>query len=116
MPYSSWCGQEPTRGAGEPDTKGNRRMSASRWRKLTHWMSLTVVSGLLLVSQAAAAEPVLEVVIGENTRQFGRDALLARPDALDIEVADSAYGKAMHYRAVPVAALLAGRELPADSV
>jgi mono/diheme cytochrome c family protein len=74
------------------------------------------VSGLLLVSNSMAAEPVLEVTIGENTRQFDRDVLLARPDVVTIEVADSTYRRPMRYRALPVAALLAGLDLPADSV
>jgi mono/diheme cytochrome c family protein len=91
-------------------------MSASRRKSWSCCLSALVLSGLVLMSKTTAAEPVLEVVIGENARQFARDALLARPDAVDIEVVDSAYRKAMRYRAVPVAALLAGLELPADSV
>jgi hypothetical protein len=40
---------------------------------------------------------------------------LARPDAASVEVAkDVAYGTPMTYRAVPVAALLAGLDLPPD--
>jgi mono/diheme cytochrome c family protein len=60
---------------------------------------------------------VLEVTIGADTRHFGRDALLARPDVASVEVAnDVAYGRAMSFRAVHLAALLAGLNPPADSV
>jgi mono/diheme cytochrome c family protein len=77
-----------------------------------------VLAGVLLVSRmAAAAEPVLEIAIGGETRHFARDALLARADAATVEIAhDVSYGKAMSYRAVPVAALMAGLNPPADSV
>ena len=60
---------------------------------------------------------MLDLAIGGETRQFSRDALLARPDVASVEIAnDVAYGKAMRFRAVPLAALLAGFSLPADSV
>jgi mono/diheme cytochrome c family protein len=92
-------------------------MSASHRNRCARWFSFVVGFGLLLVSWGAAADPVLEVVIGGETRQFGRDALLLRPDVASVEVAnDVAYGKAMRYRAVPLAALLAGLTPPADSV
>jgi mono/diheme cytochrome c family protein len=43
--------------------------------------------------------------------------LLRRPDVADVSVAnDIAYGKAMTYRAVPVAVLLAGLDPPANAV
>jgi mono/diheme cytochrome c family protein len=81
-------------------------------------MPLVILLGLLLISRmAAAAEPALEIAIGSETRQFGRDALLARPDATTVEVAnDVAYHKAMSYRAVPLVPLLAGLNPPPDSV
>src|SRR6266540_2369698 len=79
--------------------------------------SIIALSGLLLMSNGVSADPVLDVVIGGETRQFGRDALLARPDVAGVEIADDvAYRKAMRYRAVPLAALLAGLNPPADSV
>jgi mono/diheme cytochrome c family protein len=60
---------------------------------------------------------VLDIVIGGQTRHFGRDELLHRPDVAHIEVAnDVAYGKPMAYLAVPVAALLAGLNPPANIV
>jgi mono/diheme cytochrome c family protein len=100
-----------------PKMKGCCRMSASRPGTWAHCLSMIVLSGLLLVSKTASADPVLDVVIGNQTRQFGRDALLLRPDVAHVEVAsDVAYGKAMSYRAVPLAALLDGLNPPADSV
>jgi mono/diheme cytochrome c family protein len=78
---------------------------------------IVVLSALLLMSRGASAEPVLDVVIGGDTRHFARDALLARPDVAGVEVAnDVSYGKAMSYRAAPLASLLAGLNPPADSV
>ena len=92
-------------------------MSASRRKKWARCFLILVLSGLLLVSRAASADPVLDVVIGADTRHFARDALLVRPDVASIEVAnDVAYGRAMSFRAVPLAALLAGLNPPADSV
>jgi mono/diheme cytochrome c family protein len=91
-------------------------MSASVPQEWPRCISIMVLCSLLLVFRSQAAEPVLDVVIDGNTRHFSRDALLARPDAVSIELADSAYGKTMRYRAIPVAALLAGSDLPADSV
>ena len=79
----------------------------------------SIVGCLLLVTSsfALAAEPTLEVSVGEQTRSFSRDQLLARPDAATIEVPnDITYRKAMIYRAVPVAGLLQGLEVPAGSV
>jgi mono/diheme cytochrome c family protein len=76
-----------------------------------------VLSCLLLMPGSALADPVLDIVIGGQTRHFGRDELLRRPDVADVSVAnDIAYGKAMTYRAVPVAALLAGLDPPANAV
>ena len=63
----------------------------------------------LMSTVASAADPVLDVAIGGQTRQFGRDELLHRPDVTTSKSpSDVAYGKAMSYRAVPLAALLAG--------
>jgi hypothetical protein len=72
--------------------------------------SIAVVSSLLLMAGSASAEPKLEVAIGAEVRHFARDALLARPDLADIELAlDSAYGKPMRYRNWP------GRRMPSFS-
>lgn len=92
-------------------------MSASSGKKWLGRFSLVVASWLLLASNIAAAEPVLNVVIGGQTRQFGRDELLRRPDVTRVTVSnDIGYGKSMSYRAVPVSALLAGLNPPADGV
>jgi hypothetical protein len=74
----------------------NRRTSGSRRKKWADCFSIIVLSGLLLVARGASADPVLDVVIGGDARQFGRDALLGRPDVAGVEIAnDVAYGKAM---------------------
>src|SRR5262249_552103 len=87
---------------------------------MKNWVSVVfaiVLSCLLLTPTGAWAEPVLDVVIGGLTRHFGRDELLHRPDVTHVDVAnDVAYGKAMTYLAVPVAALLAGLNPPANTV
>jgi mono/diheme cytochrome c family protein len=70
-----------------------------------------------LMSPAVTADATLEVIVAGETRQFTRDALLARPDVTDVEIAsDIAYGKPMRFRAIPLSALLAGLRVPPDSV
>jgi hypothetical protein len=79
--------------------------------------ALVVLCFLLLPGLARADEPTITVTVGNETRSFTRGKLLARPDATTIQVArDVAYRAPMTYRAVPVAALLAGMTIPADSV
>ena len=64
---------------------------------------------LLLPAVALAAEPAVEVEVGAEKRSFTRGELLARPDAVTIEVAkEVTSGAPMTYRAVPAAALLSG--------
>jgi len=78
-------------------------MSTSRRAKRLLWVSIIVLPVLLLVSQSASVDPVLEVAIGGETRHFARDALLARPDVASVEISDDvAYGKTMRFRAVPL--------------
>jgi mono/diheme cytochrome c family protein len=78
---------------------------------------LAVAAAWLAVVPAVAAEPVLSLAIGGQVRDYSRADLLARPDAATITVArDVAYGTAMTYRAVPLAALLDGLAPPPDSV
>jgi mono/diheme cytochrome c family protein len=79
---------------------------------------LTVASPLVFLgSPGASADAVLDIAIGGESRQLARDALLARPDVTSVEIAnDVAYGKAMRFRAIPLAALLAAFRAPADSV
>jgi mono/diheme cytochrome c family protein len=90
-------------------------MNASRSK---NWIGvLTVILLAWLGVRGASADPVLDVAIGGQTRHFGRDELLRRPDVSQVTVAnDVAYGKAMNYRAVPLPALLAGLKPPADTV
>ncbi len=71
----------------------------------------------LLSSVVQAAEPTLTVTVGGETRTFTRGELLARRDATTIDVPmDITYRVPMTYRAVPVAALLAGLNIPRDGV
>ena len=72
---------------------------------------------VLLSCSTQAADTSLTVTVGGETRNFTREALLARSDAATIEVPfDITYRVKMTYRAVPVAALLAGMKVPPDSV
>src|SRR5215467_8122702 len=90
-----------------------QRIYAGRWIMC----ALLLLCFLLLPALAQAAEPTLTVTVGSDTRSFTRGELLARPDVATIEVArDITYRAPMKYRAVPVASLLAGMTLPADSV
>jgi mono/diheme cytochrome c family protein len=92
-------------------------MSASITKNRIGVIFAIVLACLLLMPGSASADPVLDIVIGGQTRHFGRDELLRRPDVANVSVAnDIAYGKAMTYRAVPVAALLAGLDPPDNAV
>lgn len=72
---------------------------------------------MLLPATAEAAEPSLTVSVGGETRSFTRQELLARSDAATIQVPmDISYRTPMTYRAVPVASLLSGMNIPRDSV
>ncbi|WP_118183863.1 c-type cytochrome [Paraburkholderia phosphatilytica] len=78
---------------------------------------LLIAGSFGLTESCAAAETVLTLTIAGKTQTFERQALLARKDAADIHVPrDIAYGMPMTYRAVPLANLLDGATLPADSV
>ncbi len=79
--------------------------------------ALVLLCVLLLPALARADEPTLTITVGSETRSFTRAELLARPDAATIQVErDVAYRGPMTYRAVRVAALLAGMTVPHDSV
>jgi len=79
--------------------------------------ALVLLCFLLLPALAQGDEPAITVTVGNATRSFTRDELLARPDVATIAVMrDVTYRVAMTYRAVPVASLLAGMRLPPDSV
>jgi mono/diheme cytochrome c family protein len=92
-------------------------MRASTMKKWASAILLIVVPCLFLTSRGALADAVLDIAIGGQSRQFGRDELLRRPDVTRATIAsDVSYGKAMNYRAIPLAALLAGLSPPANSV
>jgi mono/diheme cytochrome c family protein len=92
-------------------------MNASVAKKWVGFFSVIVPCLFLMSTVASAADPVVDVVIGGQTRQFGRDELLHRPDVSEVTVAsDVSYGKVMSYRAVPLAALLLGLNPPGDTV
>ncbi|HYZ21886.1 MAG TPA: cytochrome c [Rhodopila sp.] len=69
---------------------------------------LILLAALLAwLSPAFAAEPVLTLHFGDETRRLTAAELLARPDAQSITMADQdAYKRPMTYRAVPLLALL----------
>jgi mono/diheme cytochrome c family protein len=92
-------------------------MCTPRSIKRVTWLSIITLSVAFLGSPGASADAVLEVTIGSETRHFARDALLARSEVTSVEIArDVAYGKAMRFRAIPLAVLLVGLSAQADSV
>ena len=92
-------------------------MSIPRPAKPIMWLSIIALSLVLFLSPRASANPVLTVTVGGESRQYSRDALLARPDVTNVDIpADIAYGRPMRFRAIPLAALLTGLRAPADSV
>ena len=79
--------------------------------------ALVLLCFLLLPGLGHAAEPTITITMGQDTRSLTRTELLARPDTATIDVArDVAYRGPMTYRAVPVAALLAGMTVPHNEV
>jgi hypothetical protein len=90
-------------------------------------MSDTVITACIAFGFAAlvattaapsrAAGPTLTVSEDGTTRTFDRDELLARSDVVEITTArDVAYGTPRTYRAVPLANLMEGITVPADTV
>ncbi|WP_162488077.1 cytochrome c [Azospirillum lipoferum] len=66
---------------------------------------------------ALAAGPALTIAVAGSERVFDRDALLARPDMVTVDIpADISYGRPMSYRAVPLASLLGTGEFPPGTV
>ncbi len=64
---------------------------------------------------APAHSQTLTLADRATSAPLSRDALLARPDVREVTIArDPVYGRAMVYRAVPVAALLKGLAVGAD--
>jgi len=74
---------------------------------------------LLFACPALAADdsPTLAITIGAEKHVFTAEALLANAATRDITIDhDVSYNQQMHYRAIPLARLLGGVKLPADSV
>ena len=68
-------------------------------------------------SPSTAAGPTLDISANGVARTFDRDALLARPDVLEITTTrDVAYGAHRSYQAVPLANLMKGIDIPPDAV
>ena len=79
----------------------------------------TILTAAILTAAvpARAAGPVLTITMAGAERRFDRDTLLARADAVTVEIpADVSYGRAMRYRAVPLASLIGTAEFPPDAV
>jgi mono/diheme cytochrome c family protein len=78
-------------------------------------VGLAMVAAVPLPSSAAG--PTLIVSANGVTRTFDREALLARSDVAEITTTrDVAYGTHQSYRAVPLANLMKGIDIPADAV
>ena len=79
--------------------------------------SLVLMLGafLLSIGQAWSAAPRLTITLGGVTRQLSAEDLLRDPATVEIEVPqDIAYGRAMRYRAIPLAVLLRGAAISPD--
>ncbi|CAO3399297.1 cytochrome c [Azospirillum sp. 11R-A] len=69
--------------------------------------ALSLLLAALPLHPALAGGPALTIAVAGTERVFDRDALLARPDAVTVDIpADISYGRPMSYRAVPLASLL----------
>ncbi|WP_377808219.1 cytochrome c [Azospirillum sp. A29] len=78
-------------------------------------MSLLLVA--LPLHPALAGGPALTIAVAGTERVFDRDALLARPDTVTVDIpADISYGRPMSYRAVPLASLLGAADFPPGTV
>ena len=81
--------------------------------RLAGWAALTAL--LALAPVALGADPFLSLDMAGRKSQVTREQLLSRAQEIDIPL-DAAYRQAMKFRAVPLAVLLAGVDLPADGV
>ncbi|RQS65054.1 cytochrome c [Burkholderia sp. Bp8963] len=80
-------------------------------------LCLLLLLTVCVIGHRAAAQSALELATDGATRSLTRQVLLARPDVAEIHVPrDVAYGTPMTFRAVPLANLLDGAALAADSV
>jgi mono/diheme cytochrome c family protein len=81
--------------------------AAIEMRAIPRWLAASCL--FLLASFAGAAEPALTTVLGGRTVAFPAKELLAHPDVVTVTIPrDIAYRRSMTYRAIPIAALLAG--------
>ncbi|MCM8735040.1 cytochrome c [Azospirillum sp. A1-3] len=79
--------------------------------------ALFLLLAALPLHGALAGGPTLTIAIAGAERVFDRDTLLARPDAVTVDIpADISYGRPMRYRAVPLASLLGVGDFPPDTV
>lgn len=76
--------------------------------KLRSLAAAGIVLGIACLSGYTwAADAILEVTNGKQVEKFSRTELLKHPGLRTIEIGDDpSYHKAMHYQAIPVAALL----------
>lgn len=71
----------------------------------------------LFLASPALAEDALTITIGAQKQRMTAAELLKNPQARDLTIPnDPSYKKNMTYRAIPLAALLAGMKLPPDAV
>ncbi|MFP5511478.1 MAG: c-type cytochrome [Alphaproteobacteria bacterium] len=81
------------------------------------FVPLFLMLAALPLHPALAAGPTLTIAIAGTERVFDRDALLARPDMVTVDIpADISYGRPMSYRAVPLASLLGTGDFPPGAV
>ncbi|WP_082108860.1 cytochrome c [Azospirillum thiophilum] len=79
--------------------------------------TLSLLLAALWICPALAGGPELTIAVAGTERVFDRDTLLARPDAVSVDIpADVSYGRPMRYRAVPLASLLGTADFPAGAV
>jgi len=82
------------------------------------WLVFVMLAGALAMpAPAQAEEPVLTLSLGSQPQRLTASRLLARPDAVTLQVPDDvAYGRPMTYRAVPLSALLESLDPAFDSL
>jgi len=76
---------------------------------------VAILALLPMLSWAGSPAPVLDIDLGGGVAHYERAALLKRPDVKTVTVADDvSYHKAMHYRALPLKALLGKGKLTGE--
>lgn len=82
---------------------------------MPRWLLCAFIFLVTAPATAWAAEPTLTLKQGDNTLSLTTSQLLARPDVTALTVPDDvAYGRTMHYRAVPVLPLITEAKLSPD--